>query len=109
MNCPLPPETTGDAAVKVDVVNEEHLALGECGKHPGNLVGQSRELFWRRALSRQASCPDFQDAAGLVHLLAGEAMQSSEEAERFGSQRRWSIGNIGPRPVLRMDDAESGE
>ena len=59
----------GDAAVEVDVVDQEHLPLGERREQAGDLVGQRRQLIGRRALGRQAGGADLENAPRLVDVV----------------------------------------
>ena len=99
----------GDAAVKVDVVDQEHLPLAQRREQAGDLVGERRELIGRRALGRQTCGADLENAARLVHVVNGELVQRGEKAERVGAERRRSVRNVGARSAARSDDAEGGE
>ena len=70
-----------------------------------DLVGERGHLIGHRALGRQAGGADLEDAPRLVHLLAGEAVQRGQEAERLGAERRRTIRNVGARAMPRTHDA----
>ena len=94
-----------DAAMEVDVVNEEDLRVLHRREQARDFFGQRRDLLRRRPLGREAGGADFEDAAGLVHLVAGEAVQRREEAQGVGIERRRTIRDVGARAVPRPDDA----
>ena len=83
--------------------------LSRLAKRPGDLLGQRREVLRGGALGREARRFHLEDAARLVHLVAGEAVERGEEAQRLRAERRRAVGNVGAGPVPRLDDAHRGQ
>ena len=91
--------------MEVDVVDEEQLRVVHRREQARDFLGERRELLGRGALGREAGRADFEDAPRLVHLLAREAVQRGQKAERLGAERRRAVGNVGARAVPRLHDA----
>ena len=57
------------------------------------------------ALRGQAGGADFEHPAGLEHLVAREAVQGGQEAERARAEPRRAAGDEGARALPRLGDA----
>jgi hypothetical protein len=99
----------GDAAMKVDVVEEEELGIVAVGEHARDLFGERREVLGRRALRGEGRRLHLEDPPRLVHLVTREAVQRGEKAQRLGSERGRAVGDVGPRAVPRPHDPHRRE
>ena len=99
----------GDAAMEIDVMDQEHARLLHRGKQARDFFGEGRDLLGGGALGGEPGRADLQDPSRLVHLFAGEPVKRREEAQRIGIERRRSLRDIRTRTVARSDDAHRGE
>ncbi len=95
--------------MKPDVVHEEGLRVVEIGEHAGDLFGHRREAVGETALRRQAGCPHLEDLARFEDLVAREAVQCGEKAERTGAEPRRTAGDERPGALARFGHAHGGE
>jgi hypothetical protein len=91
------------------IVHEEAERILHGREQARDLLRQRRQLIGRRPLGRQARGADLENPARFVHLLAGEAVQRGEEAQRLAAERRRPVGDVRPRSVARLNDAHRGE
>ena len=62
-----------------------------------------------RVLGCQAGRPDLEDSPDLVHVVDGELVERRQKAERLGTKRGRTFGDVCSRPAPRSDDAERGQ
>lgn len=98
-------EPAATTPVELEVVDEERLGVVERGEHARHLVGDQSDLLGRGPLSRQARRPDLEDAPRLEHLVAREAVERRQKAERPVPQLRRPVGDVGARALPGLDDA----
>ena len=95
----------GDRLVKADVVAQEVLRVVEGREHARHLLGDRGDLFTRRSRRTQGRDADLDHPPRLEHLVAREAVQRREEAERLGFECWRTIGDERPGAVTGLDDA----
>ncbi len=99
----------GDGAMEPDVVDEVLLGVVEGGVHLGDLFGELRDVLVGGALGGEGGHVGLQDDAGLEHLPGKEAMESSEDGEGAGIERRGAAGDEGACAVAALEHAHGGE
>ena len=95
--------------MKVDVVHEEDARLLHRREEARHFLGERGDLLGGGALGGEPGRADFEDAARLVHLFAGETVERGEKAQRIGVERGRALGNVGARAVPRSHDAHGRE
>ncbi len=103
------PEATPTARWKRMSWLRNDLRVVEAGEHPGDLIGHRRDVIAAGTFGRQAGGADLEDAAHLVHLVAREAVERRQEAQRLAAQARWAIGDEGARTAARSNHAQRGQ
>jgi hypothetical protein len=95
--------------VELDVVAEVRLGVVERGEHARHLLGHDRQLLGRRAHRRQAAAADLQHQPRLEHLVAGEAVQRGQEAQRAVLESRRPVGHERAGALARDHHAHGAE
>ena len=95
--------------MEIDVVDQKHLPVVQRREESGHLLCERRQVVGCRALGCQAGRPDLEDSPDLVHVVDGELVERRQKAERLGTKRGRTFGDVCARPAPRSDDAERGQ
>jgi hypothetical protein len=88
--------------MEVDVVHEILARIVERGRHSVDAGLQARDVFVRSTFGSERCDAHFELSPRFEHFVIREAVQASEERERFLVQDGRTVGDIGARTVPKL-------